>query len=656
MSDRYNWPIEVQLHHPTVTELALSPDGSQLVYAVEEPVLRDEESRFVTHLHLVTQGQEPIQLTYGDYTNRGPKWSPDGQYLAFISDRTGRSNIYVMRPAGGEAWALTTYDKSAVMLLEWSPDGSRLAFLMVPPPSEAKAKAKKHKDDAIQWDVDFDFAHIHLIDFATGGHDRPEAVQLTAGRFHVTNVAWLPEGDHLVLTHMPNPEANQWPETTLATVASRSGEKPLALADLRQLDVLASWNSRLLVTPAGQIAALKGEQPPKWAFASQIAIYSPKGGEPRVLAETPDMQPFLIGCSADGSDIYVAEVDGVASQFFALPVAGGPARPILTERRVALLQTANEAGQLATVTQWFDQAPTPSLVNLNNGTFAPLTPPLTPKNWPDAPLPRAEILRWPSTDGREIEGILIYPYDYEPGTAVPLILDIHGGPTGFFSALHLPTHYRYADAVGLAERGFAILRANPRGSSGYGKSFRFANYGDWGGMDYHDLMSGIDHLIDMGVADPEKLGVLGWSYGGFMTSSIITQTNRFKAACVGAGVTNLMSFNGTADIPGFIPDYFYAEYWDDLEPYQAHSPMFNVKGVKTPTLIQHGENDIRVPLSQGRELYNALKRQGVPTEMIIYPRQGHGVTEPRLKMDVKRRSTAWFERWILGKEISGEDI
>ncbi|MCB0014463.1 MAG: S9 family peptidase, partial [Anaerolineales bacterium] len=157
-------------------------------------------------------------------------------------------------------------------------------------------------------------------------------------------------------------------------------------------------------------------------------------------------------------------------------------------------------------------------------------------------------------------------------------------------------------------------------------------------------------LISQGIADPERLGVLGWSYGGFMTSSVITQTNRFKAACVGAGVTNFMSFNGTADIPGFIPDYMDAEFWDDLEPYQEHSPLFNIRGVKTPTLVQHGEKDIRVPLSQGRELYNALKRQGIPTELIIYPRQGHGVAEPRLRADVKRRATAWFERWILGKE------
>ena len=162
-------------------------------------------------------------------------------------------------------------------------------------------------------------------------------------------------------------------------------------------------------------------------------------------------------------------------------------------------------------------------------------------------------------------------------------------------------------------------------------------------------MSGVDHLIDRGMVDPERLGIMGWSYGGFMTSWAITQTHRFKAACVGAGVTNLVSFNGTADIPSFVPDYFSSEFWDDLETYRRHSPVLNAKGVQTPTLVQHGDQDVRVPLSQGREYYNALKRQGVPVDMVIYPRQGHLVNEPRLIIDIRRRANAWLDRWILGK-------
>jgi dipeptidyl aminopeptidase/acylaminoacyl peptidase len=197
-----------------------------------------------------------------------------------------------------------------------------------------------------------------------------------------------------------------------------------------------------------------------------------------------------------------------------------------------------------------------------------------------------------------------------------------------------------------AAKGYAVLRANPRGSSGYGQKFRYANYEDWGVGDFQDLMTGVDHVINLGVADAGRLGVMGWSYGGFMTSWTITQTKRFKAASVGAGVTNLMSFTGTADIPGFLPDYFHGEFWDNFDAYRNHSAMFKVKGVTTPTLIQHGERDERVPLSQGQELYNALKRQGCTTKMVIYPRTPHGIEEPRLMLDCMQRNLEWFDKYL----------
>ena len=196
----------------------------------------------------------------------------------------------------------------------------------------------------------------------------------------------------------------------------------------------------------------------------------------------------------------------------------------------------------------------------------------------------------------------------------------------------------------------------PRGSSGYGVEFRRANIKDWGGGDYNDLMTGVDHVVSMGVADPERLGVMGWSYGGYMTSWMITQTKRFKAASAGAPVTNLMSFTGTADIPDFIPDYFGGQPWDILDTYRKHSPMFNVKGVTTPTMIQHGEADERVPISQGYELYNALKAQGVPTRMIVLPRQPHGPNEPKMLLKVMQSNLEWFDKYLLNQvsEKSGE--
>jgi len=263
------------------------------------------------------------------------------------------------------------------------------------------------------------------------------------------------------------------------------------------------------------------------------------------------------------------------------------------------------------------------------------------------PVGKTEVIKWKSKDGREIEGLLTYPNNYTAGMKVPLILNVHGGPAGVFNQSYIGGRGSYPLAT-LASRGIAVLRPNPRGSSGYGTDFRRANIRDWAGMDYEDLMSGVDHVIKMGVADPERLGVMGWSYGGYMTSMIITKTKRFKAASTGAPVTNMMSFNGTADIPSFLPDYFEAEFWDDPEVYAKHSAMFNIKGVSTPTMIQHGEADLRVPIEQGYQLYNALKRQGVPTRMIVLPRQPHGPNEPKMQVAAMQSNLDWFEKYLSG--------
>src|ERR1019366_5198676 len=195
---------------------------------------------------------------------------------------------------------------------------------------------------------------------------------------------------------------------------------------------------------------------------------------------------------------------------------------------------------------------------------------------PKLPLGKTEVIQWKSKDGLDIEGLLTYPANYEKGKRYPLLLNVHGGPMGVFTQSYVASPGQYPIAA-FSARGYAVLRPNPRGSSGNGKKFRYANYNDWGGGDYQDLMTGVDHVIKMGIADENRLGVMGWSYGGFMTSWTITQTKRFKAASVGAGVTNLMSFTGTADIPSFLPDYFGGEFWDNPETYRKHSAMFNIK-------------------------------------------------------------------------------
>lgn len=655
------WTSEIQVHYPLITEVALSPQGDRVVYAVREPLMTEDESRYLTHLYVVpAEDGEPIQLTWGEHSNHHVRWSPDGEMIAFLSDRPAKggateTNLYAMRVGGGEPWALTAFDETSVEDAVWSPDGQRLAFLMVPPPSGELAAARKAKDDAILWEEDLDFCHVYVVDFAVAPRTLSEPIQLTDGRFHVIKVAWLPDCQSLALAVRPTPGMDAWAETRLVRIPATLPDdgEPYGDDALIEMAVVADWAPEPMPSPDGAwIACETGEQHLHWGGQSRIVLYPTEGGEPRPLAGVPDGQCWLIGWSATGDAVYVSEHDGLDTRVWSLPASGEAGTPVLTSPtyKFALHTLGND--QIAFAEETFSRPNTVRLWSAETGEVRPVVAPPLPADWPDAPLPKVEVLTWKGPDDVEIEGFVTYPLNHHRGERCPLVVHVHGGPSGVFSRRYLGWPDRHCDTLALAERGVGVLRVNPRGSSGYGWDFRFANYGDWGGGDFQDILAGVEVLIERGVADPERLGIIGWSYGGYMASRAITQTDRFRAACVGAGVTDLMSFTGTADIPGFLPDYVGAEFWEDPEAYAAQSPMAHVDAVSTPTLIQHGEVDIRVPLSQGRELYNALKRQGVPVKLVIYPRQDHSIGEPRLRIDVRKRPVAWFERWLLDEAAS----
>ena len=261
------------------------------------------------------------------------------------------------------------------------------------------------------------------------------------------------------------------------------------------------------------------------------------------------------------------------------------------------------------------------------------------------PMGRTELVRWTMDDGFEIEGLLTYPIDYEEGQRYPLVLQVHGGPAGVHSQTFTGGPSIYMTQV-FAQEGYAVLRPNPRGSTGYGKDFRYANVQDWGYGDYRDLMAGVDYAIDIGLAHPDSLALMGWSYGGYMTSWMVTQTDRFQAASMGAGLPNLISMTTTTDIPDYLVAHMDGEFWDDYETYEKHSAIYHIKNVVTPTQVIHGANDLRVPFAQGQEFYVALQRRGVPTEMVVLPRTPHGPREPKLLMDVTPRILAWFDEHL----------
>ena len=637
-----SWEPEMQLKLKLVGTPRVSPDGKSLVYTVSDAVTTPDKSEFVTQIWLADVAtKKNIQLTFGDKSSSNPKWSPDGNWIAFTSNRKdNKNNLYLLSVSGGEAEALTDV-KSGVSNFEWSPDGKSIAFTMTDPKTEDEEKNDKGKNDYRWVDENIKMARLYLLPLQKDSNGKREPRKLTTDNYNVNAFDWSPDSSRIVFSHVRTPNANDWPT-----------------ADISIIDVASSQVTVLANTPAAEesptyspdgnsIAILASDNPPRWAQSYVIQIFSSRGGPPKTLVGSFDGQPDVAGWSADSKRLYFNEAKGTVSQLSAIDVTANRIEELKTEPALISAIDVNRSGKALSFVR---QTPvTPGDVYVASAPdFTPVQVSHVNADLKMPPLGRTEVIRWKSNDGKDVEGLLTYPVGYQSGQHVPLILNIHGGPAGVFQQSFIGGRGVYPLAT-FAAKGYAILRANPRGSSGYGVDFRRANIKDWGVGDYQNLMSGVDKVIEMGVADPDRLGVMGWSYGGFMTSWIVTQTHRFKVASAGAPVTNLMSFNGTSDIPSFIPDYFGGQSWDGIEIYQKHSPMFNVKGVTTPTMIQQGDADVRVPISQGYEFYNALKSQGVPTRMLVLPRQPHGPTEPKMQLAAMKANLEWFEKYLSGK-------
>lgn len=628
-------------HFKRVGGTEISPDGQWIAFTVSEARTEGERSDYLTHIHLVkSDGSRQFQLTRGDVSASNPKWAPDGKFLSFTSSRGGDGNqIWMIDPAGGEAWQITEAEGS-VGQYKWSNRGGHIAFVMVDPPSDEDKRRQREREDVNVVDADFNYAHLYVMETDPESHKPSEIKRLTEGGFHVGSFDWSPDDETIAFDHQPRPGTEYHTKTSISTVPARGG-------DVEALIDLGGSDASPIYSPDGKSLAFTTDRgDPRWPGYLVIKVMNLEDGSMKRLGVTHDDEPRNIQWSPAGDEIFYMELHKTSIDLFAMPVTGEDAQyRQITEGpgRFSGFSLSGDASRIAAIHQDFDKAPDVIISEVEN--FNPVRITDINAGYELTGIAKAEVITYESPDGKIIEAPLIYPLDYEEGKRYPVLLHVHGGPTGVFGETYVATPSVYP-LQKFAAKGYFILQPNFRGSGGYGKEFRFSNLSDWGYGDLEDMIAGLDKLIEEGKVDADRQAIMGWSYGGYMSSFAITRTDRFKASMVGAGVTNLISMTGTSDIPSFLPDYFESEYWENYERHQRHSAIYNVENITTPTLILHPEQDIRVPISQGRELYVALRRLGIDTKMVTYPRQPHGIREPKFTIDAAQRQLDWLEKYL----------
>ena len=633
------WTPELQMQYRAIQGTAVSPDGNLIAYVVRQPVMEGDKSEYLSHIWLASaDGSSNRQFTRGEKSATSPRFSPDGNLLAFSSSRSDTNQIWVMPVSGGEAWRVTDSD-NGVGSFRWSPDGSLIAYSRRDPDTDEEKKAKKEKRYVIRVDQNFKYSHLYVVEVGDGTARPAEATRLTEGQFHVTSYDWSPDGTQIVFGHQADPRINTarlFADISVVSVASH---------EVRSLAALGGTEGSPRWSPDGDWIAFvsTGDQVEPIGLGD-VYVVPATGGIPRKLAETPDRGPGLMGWTRDSRALLFTEAMGTARHLLKLPVDGSEPEVLTPGDGVyGGFGLAKNSDRIAFTYQEPELPPDVYVSTMGSEQRTRISD--VHASVPRPEMGRTELLHWLSPDGMPVEGLLTYPVGYEEGRRYPLILNVHGGPAGVYSRSFTGSPNVYM-LQSFAQDGYAILRPNPRGSSGYGKNFRYANFRDWGYGDFDDLNSGVDHVIDMGIAHADSLLLMGWSYGGYMTSFAVTRTNRFRAASMGAGLPNLVSMTTTTDIQDYLVGHMGAEFWEDFETYEKHSAIYQIEKIVTPMQVIHGERDLRVPFTQGQEFYRALDRKGVPTEMIVLPRTPHGPREPKLLMSVQPIIKAWFEKHL----------
>ncbi len=630
----------------TVSDPQASPDGSRVAFVVAAPD-KEIDKPATTIWVAPADGSSPGRTFTSGPADNSPRWSPDGRWLAFVADRGHGPQLHMASLDGGEAVALTE-TTHGVSQPVWSPDGSRIAFVTRTgewkKPEDRSALERSaprvveglyFRFDGIGW---FDIRRSHLFVVAVEGG---EPKQITKGDWDDTDPAWSPEGDRLAF--VSDRSATRFDEVhrDVWVVPLRGGRRPRRLTRGRGTAASPRWS------PDGRTIAYVGHEHDAGDSASNIhllvvAVEEP--APPRSLSDPLDRTVWgLMGApgatlawTGDGSAVlFIAADRGTLAVYRAELDDPRPQLVVGGQRQITAIHLSGAT--MAFSSQW-PSRPSEISCTKTDGTaerrISSSTSDVRSLRW-------AQLRRTSHTaaDGRRIESFIIYPIGHLKGRPAPTVLEIHGGPHGWHPQVSMLVLYQV-----LASAGYVVVLPNPRGSHGYGEDFAAACVGDWGGADFEDLMGVVDKLVETGVADPKRLYVTGYSYGGFMASWTVGHTDRFAAACVAAPITDLTSMWGTSDVPKVAERELDGLPWERPDVYAKHSPLSYISDVKTPVQLLHWEGDLRCPIGQSEEFFQGLRRLGREVLMIRYPGGFHTVQAPSQWADYIARHLDWFNR------------
>lgn len=636
--------VDDQFSLKDVGDPRLSPDGAWVAYTVTSRDLKKDTTDTDIYMSPVAGGPG-VRITTSDKPERAPRFSPDGRWLAFISNRTGSfSQVWLMSRVGGEAVKLTDF-KADVSDLAWSPDSTKLALVVSDADPHQKPESEASKDDKetekpivvsrLQFKRDGQGylndlrTHIHIVDIVSKA-----TRQITSGPFDDEDPVWSPDGKNVAfVSNRTLPDADRTQNTDIFIV-SASGGVPRAVARSPRAESSPSFSA-----DGTHVVFVRGGDPKDlWYGASHVAIVPVAGGPARALTETLDRNVMKPRFTADSRHVLFLIEDSGNQHLARVAASSGPVERVVAGEREILAFDVAPSGEVV-VLENTTQYP-PEISAVRDGQLARVTM-VNDAFLKGIRLGKVQRFTAKAPDGTPVDGFITLPPDYREGTKLPAILRIHGGPAA-----------QYANGFDwewqiLAAQGYAVIAANPRGSTGYGTAFSRAIWAEWGGKDTGDVLAAVDHVVAMGIADPDRLGVGGWSYGGILTNYVIATTNRFKAAISGSSISNVLAGYGT--------DHYQYEYevelglpWDTRDDWlKISSPFLEAGKITTPTLFLCGQLDMNVPLLNTEQMYQAVRRIGkAETEMIIYPGQWHGIRTPSYRKDRDERYIAWYDRFL----------